>query len=162
MFRVCLLRGWRVNFPKEGVKLTQANFAAIGQQLQPLLAGGACFRMILKTWRETRSLSQNSLSHVWYEQISKYLVSRGKSFASPEWVKDAMKHTYLGYEKREMTDVITGEKTIVSSLRHTSDLDIGEMFDYMSKVQAWAAVIGCLVSVPSDSEYQQLREKQDA
>ncbi|CAM8209747.1 MULTISPECIES: hypothetical protein [Enterobacter] len=79
-----------MNFPKEGLKLTQANFALIGQRLEPLLAGGACFRLILKTWRETSSLSQNSLSHIWYEQISKYLVTRGKSFASPEWVKDAM------------------------------------------------------------------------
>ncbi|MCD9775848.1 YbcN family protein [Klebsiella variicola subsp. variicola] len=151
-----------MTFPKDGVKLTQANFAAIGKRLEPLLAGGGSYRLILKTWRETRSLSQNSLSHAWYEQISKYLVSRGKAFASPEWVKDAMKHTYLGYEQREMTDVITGEKTTVSSLRHTSDLDTGDMFDYMSKVQAWAAEIGCLVSVPADSEYQQLRERQDA
>ncbi|QXA73932.1 YbcN family protein [Klebsiella aerogenes] len=151
-----------MTFPKEGVKLTQANFAAIGKRLEPLLAGGGSYRLILKTWRETRSLSQNNLSHAWYEQISKYLVSRGKAFASPEWVKDALKHTYLGYEQREMTDVITGEKITVSSLRHTSDLDTGDMFDYMSKVQAWAAEIGCLVSVPADSEYQQLRERQDA
>ncbi|EIY5055152.1 YbcN family protein [Klebsiella variicola] len=151
-----------MTFPKDGVKLTQANFVAIGKRLEPLLAGGASYRLILKTWRETRSLSQNNLSHVWYEQISRYLISRGKAFASPEWVKDALKHTYLGYESREMTDVITGEKITVSSLRHTSDLDTGDMFDYMSKVQAWAAEIGCLVSVPADSEYQQLRERQDA
>lgn len=151
-----------MNFPKEGVKLDSTTFHGIGQRIQPLLAGGACYRLILKRWRETRSLSQNNLSHMWYEQISKYLVSRGKTFATPEWVKDALKHTYLGYEEREMTDVITGQKTTVSSLRHTSVLDTGEMYDYMSKVQAWAADIGCLVTVPNDCEYQKLRDQQDA
>ncbi|WP_105596584.1 hypothetical protein, partial [Cronobacter sakazakii] len=100
-----------MNLPKDGIRLHKSNFASIGQQLQPLLANGDCYRLIIKPWRETRSLSQNALAHMWFAEISDYLIKRGKAFASAAWVKDALKHSYLGYERREMTDVITGEKT---------------------------------------------------
>lgn len=86
-----------MNFPQDGIKLHRGNFTAIGRQIQPYLEDGKCFRMVLKPWREKRSLSQNALSHMWYTEISEYLIARGKTFATPEWVKDAMKHTYLGY-----------------------------------------------------------------
>ncbi|PUE78209.1 hypothetical protein C3D71_07420 [Cronobacter sakazakii] len=151
-----------MNFPKDGIRLHKSNFASIGQQLQPLLANGDCYRLIIRPWRETRSLSQNALAHMWFAEISDYLIKRGKSFASPAWVKDALKHSYLGYERREMTDVITGEKTIISSLRHTSELDTGEMHFFLSQVEAWALSIGCRLTIPEDCEYAQLRAEQEA
>lgn len=81
---------------------------------------------------------------------------------NPASGKDALKHSYLGYERREMTDVITGEKTIVSYLRHTSDLDTGEMHFFLSQVEAWALSIGCHLTIPEDCEYAQLRAEQEA
>ncbi len=86
-----------MNLPQDGIKLHRGNFTAIGRQIQPYLEDGKCFRMVLKPWRERRSLSQNALSHMWYSEISEYLISKGKTFATPAWVKDALKHTYLGY-----------------------------------------------------------------
>ena len=94
-----------MNLPQDGIKLHRGNFTAIGQQLQPYLEDGKCFRMVLKPWRERRSLSQNALSHMWYSEISEYLINRGKTFATPAWVKDALKHTYLGYETKDLVDV---------------------------------------------------------
>ncbi|HAW8392622.1 TPA: hypothetical protein JLU40_003886, partial [Escherichia coli] len=94
-----------MNFPQDGIKLHRGNFTSIGRQIQPYLEDGKCFRMVLKPWRERRSLSQNALSHMWYSEISEYLISRGKTFATPAWVKDALKHTYLGYETKELVDV---------------------------------------------------------
>lgn len=151
-----------MTFPKEGVKLSADNFPTIGQRIAPLLADGKCYRLILKEWRETRTLSQNATLHMWLGEISAYLIKRGKPFASPEWVKQALKHTYLGYETVEMTDVITGLKTEIHTLRKTSSIDTGDMFRFMEKVEAWAAMIGCMVTTPSNSEYHQLRERQDA
>lgn len=150
-----------MEIPKDGIRLHRSNFNAIGQQLLPLLESGDCYRLILKPWRDKRSLSQNALSHVWYEQLSEYLIRRGKTIATKEWVKDAMKHTYLGYEQREMVDVVTGEKTTISSLRHTSDLDTGEMHFFLTQVEGWALNIGCKLTVPADSEYMNLKEKQN-
>ncbi|EOC5803988.1 bacteriophage antitermination protein Q [Cronobacter dublinensis] len=75
-----------MNLLKDGIRLHKSNFASIGQQLQPLLATGDCYRLIIRPWRETRSLSQNALAHMWFAEISDYLIKRGKSFASPAWV----------------------------------------------------------------------------
>nr|WP_052447781.1 YbcN family protein [Serratia symbiotica]CDS57799.1 hypothetical protein; DLP12 prophage [Serratia symbiotica] len=127
-----------------------------------LISSGKRYRVKISEWRDKRSLPQNSLQHMWYAELSAYLIKRGKSFASPEWVKDAMKHTYLGYEEREMVDVVTGEKTVMLSLRHTADLDTGEMHFYLTRVEGWALNIGCRLTVPADSEYNQLKNKQVA
>lgn len=151
-----------MNLPQDGIKLHRGNFAVIGQQLLSYLEDGQSFRLILKPWREKRSLSQNSLLHMWLSEISEYLIRRGKSFATPEWVKDALKHTYLGYETKERVDVVSGEITTVQSLRHTSDLDTGDMYIFLCKVEAWAMDIGCHLTIPQSCEYQLLRDKQEA
>ena len=78
------------------------------------------------------------------------------------WVKDALKHTYLGYETKDLVDVVTGEITTIQSLRHTSDLDTGEMYVFLCKVEAWAMNIGCHLTIPQSCEFQLLRDKQEA
>ena len=148
-----------MEIPKDGIRLHKSNFSAIGQQILPMLDSGETYRLIIKPWREKRSLNQNALSHMWYSEISDWLIRRGKDFASPEWVKDAMKHTYLGYVEREMVDVGTGETTLIRSLRHTSDLDTGDMHFYLTQVEGWALSLGCKLTVPADSEYMKLKEK---
>lgn len=127
-----------------------------------LVSSGKRWRIKITEWRDQRSIPQNSLQHMWYAELSAYLIKRGKPFASPAWVKDAMKHTYLGYEERVMVDVVTGGRTQVQTLRHTADLDTGEMHHYLSQVEAWALNVGCRLTVPADSEYNQLRKKQVA
>lgn len=150
-----------MEIPKDGIRLHRSNFNAIGQQILPMLDSGETYRLIIKPWREKRSLNQNALSHMWYSEISDWLIRRGKDFASPEWVKDAMKHTYLGYVEREMVDVVTGKTTVIRSLRHTSDLDTGDMHFYLTQVEGWALSLGCKLTVPADSEYMNLKEKQN-
>lgn len=98
---------------------------------------------------------------MWCGEISEYLKRRGKSFATPEWVKSAMKHTYLGYEDVERVDVVNGERVTVKELRRTSNLDTGAMNYFMSQVESWSANIGCLLTIPGDSEYKRIKEKQD-
>ena len=150
-----------MEIPKDGIRLHRSNFSAIGQQILPMLDSGETYRLIIKPWREKRSLNQNALSHMWYSEISDWLIRRGKDFASPEWVKDAMKHTYLGNVEREMVDVVTGETTVIRSLRHTSDLDTGDMHFYLTQVEGWALSLGCKLTVPADSEYMNLKDKQN-
>ena len=98
---------------------------------------------------------------MWCGEISDYLKRRGKGFATPEWVKSAMKHTYLGYEDVERVDVVNGERVTVNELRRTSNLDTGAMHYFMSQVESWSANIGCLLTIPGDSEYKRIKEKQD-
>ena len=103
-----------------------------------------------------RSLSQNALAHKWFGELSAWLISKGKDFATPEWVKAAMKSTFLGYVEVVDTDVITGKKTTRSELRHTSSLDTGEMKLFMDMVYGWALDRGVMLTIPDNSEYKQL------
>lgn len=151
-----------MTLPVDGIKLHRGNFAAIGQQIQPLLDAGQCFRLQVKPWREKRSLSQNALSHMWYTEISDYLIKSGRTDATPAWVKRNLKKTYLGYEEVEYTDFVTGIKTIELELRHTSDLDTGDMHHFMCQVEGWCAQFGLVLTIPKSSEFQVLRDKQEA
>ena len=103
-----------------------------------------------------RSLSQNALAHAWFGELSRWLISKGKDFATPEWVKAAMKSTFLGYVEVVDTDVITGKKTSRQELRHTSSLDTGEMKLFMDMVYHWALDRGMMLTIPDNSEYRQL------
>lgn len=108
-----------------------------------------------------RSLSQNALSHKWFGELSAWLVSKGKDFATPEWVKAAMKSTFLGYAEVVDTDVITGKKTSRQELRHTSSLDTGEMKLFMDMVYHWALDRGVMLTIPDNSEYKQLNDMEN-
>ena len=103
-----------------------------------------------------RSLSQNALAHKWFGELSAWLVSKGKDFATPDWVKAAMKSTFLGYAEVVDTDVITGKKTSRQELHHTSSLDTGEMKLFMDMVYGWALDRGVMLTIPDNSEYRQL------
>ena len=37
---------------KDGIRLHKSNFSAIGQQIQPMLESGDCYRLIIKPWKE--------------------------------------------------------------------------------------------------------------
>ncbi|MCI1898542.1 MAG: YbcN family protein [Enterobacter sp.] len=148
--------------PQCGIKLHAGNFAAISNIIREQLATGKPLRLQVKEWREKRSLSQNSLSHVWYEEISEYLIASGRTDATKEWVKRNLKKTFLGYEDVEYTDFTTGEKTVERQLRHTSDLDTGDMHHFMCQVERWCAQFGLVLTIPQSSEFQVLRDKQEA
>lgn len=151
-----------MNIPQCGIKLHAGNFAAVGKLLQEQLATGIPLRLQVKKWREKRSLSQNSLLHLWLGEISEYLISSGRTDATPEWVKRNLKKTYLGCEEVTYTDFITGQKESTWEPRHTSQLDTGEMHIFMCKVESWCAQFGLALTIPSNCEFQQLRDKQEA
>ena len=129
----------------------------------------SCIRTMLELGPESvqlkshtkRSLSQNALAHKWFGELSAWLVSKGKDFATPEWVKAAMKSTFLGYAEVVDTDVITGKKTSRQELRHTSSLDTGEMKLFMDMVYHWALDRGMMLTIPENSEYKQLSDMEN-
>ncbi|WP_017346139.1 YbcN family protein [Pantoea sp. A4] len=150
-----------MEIPKDGIRLHQSNFRAIGEQLLPLLATGQCYRLTLKPWKEKRSLSQNSLAHLRFNEISEYLIKSGRTDATPAWVKRNLKRTYLGCEEVTYTDFVTGEKVTTYEPRHTSGLDTGEMHFFLNQVERWCMQFGLALTIPHDSEYQKLKEKQN-
>ncbi|VTN18730.1 Uncharacterised protein [Klebsiella pneumoniae] len=151
-----------MNIPQCGIKLHSGNFSAIGKIFRSSSLTGKACACRSKSGAKKRSLSQNALSHMWYAEISEYLINSGRTDATPEWVKRNLKKTYLGCEEVTYTDFITGEKTTTWEPRHTSDLDTGEMHIFLTKVEAWCAQFGLALTIPNGCEYQQLQQKQEA
>lgn len=118
-------------------------------------------RLTWGEYRETRSLSQNALQHVIYDDLSKYLISRGRTDCTPEWIKDMLKSKFLGWVDREFTDITSGEKAIHQVLRSTAALDKGESYTYTTAILEWASSIGCEIKLPAKCEYRELMDKQN-
>lgn len=111
--------------------------------------------------KKARSMSQNNLAHLWFGEISRWLTGHGREFATPEWCKNAMKHTFLGYDDVFDTDVISGISTRRQELRHTSKLDVGEMKLFMDQVYHWCLEKELMLTIPDDCEYDILRKQEN-
>ncbi|WGM01930.1 recombination protein NinB [Arsenophonus nasoniae] len=133
---------------------------SVWQTLKAVLATNQPHQLIIKPFKQTRSLSQNALFHLWTSEISKYLCANDANY-TPEQVKEMLKHTFLGYEVVERIDVTTQQPERVRALRRTSKLDKGEMHVFMQKVECWAIAICCFVTVPESSEYMKLKQAQE-
>ena len=64
---------------KNGVRLHKSNLNAIGQRILPMLDSGETCRLIIKPWREKRSLNQNALSRLWDSKLSDWLIGTAKT-----------------------------------------------------------------------------------
>lgn len=131
----------------------------LSQQLAEMVKEGPV--QVKLSGRKARSLSQNNLAHLWFGEISRWLTGHGREFATPEWCKDAMKHTFLGYEDVFDTDVVTGISTRRQTLRHTSKLDTGEMKLFMDLVYAWALDKGLPLTIPEGCQYDELNKREN-
>ncbi|MDP8184381.1 hypothetical protein [Phocoenobacter skyensis] len=142
------------------LKLSTDTFGLISKKLLECVTDGKVWRITIREWREKRSISQNSLSHMWYKEMSDVFIKKNPKY-TPEKVKDMMKNTFLGWEEKEYINAITKEITIKSELRHTSDLDVGEMKFYLDQVYDWALDLGISLTIPENSEYMELQRKQN-
>ena len=107
-------------------------------------------------YRNPRTLSQNSLFHLWMDQAAKQFTARGKKGCTPENLKALTKTHLLGHE-----DIQVGSKTI-TVLRSTKKLDKGEFQHFLEECEAWLVHQNVKLTIPADSEYMKLREAQVA
>ena len=131
----------------------------LSQQLAEMVKEGPV--QVRLSGKKARSLSQNALSHMWYSEVSRWLIGKGKDFATPEWCKDALKNTFLGVEDVFHTDVVTGVSTRRQELRHTSKLDVGEMKLYLDLVYHWCLDRGLMLTIPEGCQYQELCKREN-
>lgn len=118
--------------------------------------------VIIKPFKSKRSINQNNLFHMWVGEISDYLIRHGRVDWNEEKTKENLKRTFLGVEKSESVNMITGERTVQYVTRHTSDLDIGDMHYFMNQVFTWTLdALGFSLTIPEDSEFMKLRNQQN-
>lgn len=118
------------------------------------------WRIKFTEWRDSRTLSQNAFQHAIYTDISRYLISRGRTEYTPEFVKMMLKNKFLGWTEFEFVDVVTGERTKRQILRSTAGLDKGEAQRFTEQILEWSESIGCHINIPANSEYMKYREAQ--
>lgn len=139
------------------------------REMQQMLEDHGWFNVEIK--RGNRSLSQNALYWMWMEEITKFVNKKGKPWFDEEtgemvpWVDldrdelhEAMKHMHLGYEPAKR---IGKTVNIDGQLKSTAKLTVGEMFEYMEKLDMYWAQNGLLLTRPADCQYEVLKERQN-
>lgn len=143
--------------------LHSSNIKSIFSTLIELVESGKRYRLIIKIWKDKRTIDQNSLSHMWYTDIAEQANQRLKTNSyTMNSVKHDLKEMFLGYEEIEHKNVITGEITKKLELIKTSDLDTGEMHFFLQQVETWSYQNGFKLRIPNDSEYRKLQLEQVA
>ena len=113
------------------------------------------YRIKVVEWRESRSLSQNSLYWKWLSEINEQnplKVVNSEDKGAELW-HEVFKKFYCP------ESVITDGKTdmvIVS----TKLLDTGQMHHYLTQIEHWAMNRGFKLTIPINSEYMELIERQ--
>lgn len=115
---------------------------------------GARLSVEVKKWVDKRSIKQNSTYFMWLGEIAKQVNRRTDSSVDPEYLHEYFKGIYC-----PVRTVQLGDKTI--SIKSTKRLDKGEMFNYMTKIEAWAAERKIILTVPYGSDYQRIRDEQE-
>jgi len=105
------------------------------------------YRVSVVQWRESRSTSQNSLYWKWLTEICK----QWDVTNDPEIMHEIFKKFYC--PEKVINEHIT--------IKSTKKLDVGEMHFYLNKIECFCMNRGYLITIPDNSEYNQLKEKQD-
>ena len=129
-------------------KLTFSSLGYFIQEITKLLteSPNKTFRLTVKVWRESRSLSQNNLYWKWLGEIAK---QQNISKDAEIW--------HEIFKKYYCPEKVINEHI---SIKSTKKLDVGEMHFYLNRVESYCIDRGYLITIPDDSEYRLLQEKQ--
>jgi len=137
-------------------KLTLASLGWLVTELTKLLKdSGKTYRVSVKEWRETRSLSQNALYWKWLTEVNSQsnLKVEGSKINGSELWHEVFKKYFC-----PVKNVTNGEKDL--PIQSTKMLDVGEMCFYLNKIEYWCMDKGIKVTIPESSEYYQLMQSQ--
>lgn len=107
--------------------------------------------------KKRRSIAMNATFHMWCGELSVYLLKSGNKFATPGFVKNMLKYNFLGKVKTYNYNINTNSWDVDYELAHTSKLSTGEMYHFMEQCLAYSVNIGCLLTIPNDSEFMKIR-----
>ena len=142
---------------KNEFKLTLSNLGDVINQLTKILqSSNKVFRVTVKEWKETRSLSQNALYWKWLAEIDKQAPLKcNAKISGPELWHEVFKKFYCP------SKTIANDKAGIM-IQSTKALDLGEFTFYLNKIENWCFDRGITLTTPQDSEYYKLMEYQNA
>ena len=136
-------------------KLTFSTIGCLVVEATKLLQSGKVYRVSIKEWRQSRSLSQNSLYWKWLAEIDKQapLKIDGSSVKGSELWHELLKKYYC-----PVKNITNGENIL--PVKSTKILDVGEMTFYLNKIEGFCIDRGIGLTIPETSEYYKLMEYQ--
>lgn len=119
------------------------------------------YQVTVEPYIYARTIPQNDLYWLWMGVVVKWLRSRGDKVAKDD--KTAKRHASAFFQERflgtETPEI--GRWECQAQLISTKSLGVGEMQNYMEKVNAWCMNAGVTLPVPEESQYKKLRDKND-
>jgi len=125
---------------------------------------------------DSRSLSQNALFWKWCTEAALWRRKNGNPTAEKQTMHDLFVHLFLGYESKPL-EVDRKEYSYLKrlhqadpdhyadpdvpryELKKTSELPKNEMYHFMCQIDAWCHDKGCLLTIPDDSVYAEMKRK---
>ncbi len=101
-----------------------------------------------------RSLSQNSTYWMWLGELSVQIKLKSRESYSTDDLHEYFKQRFCADKP-----ITLGGKTI--NVKSTKRLDTGEMHFYMNQVHEWCVNAGFKLTVPIESEYREIMERQN-
>ena len=142
-------------------KLTLGTLKHLTECLAKELMNNETLSVDVKVYKPVRSISQNKFQHSIYNEISKYLVKKGRKDWTPEVVKENMKNKFLGWIDKEYIDICTGEVTTRQVLRSSAKLDKGDAYQFTTEIICWAEDIGLTIKIPVISAHHKQQAEQN-
>lgn len=102
-----------------------------------------------------RSLNQNNTYWMWLGELSVQI----KVKSAESYYTDDL-HEYFKQRFCPDMEITLGGKTIY--VKSTKRLNTGEMHFYMNQVHEWAVNAGFKLTIPIDSQYREIMERQNA
>lgn len=115
----------------------------------------AGWRITYTPWKEARTLSQQSLSWIWYGEIAEQISK--KTGLGPFDAQDI--HDRLLIERYGQETVRIGSVEVLRVPR-SSKFDKGKMHEFLQWVESWSDERNIKLSRPAHSEYQMYKEAQ--
>ena len=138
-------------------KLTISSLGYVISELTKIITSvkDKAYRITIKEWKESRSLSQNALYWCFLAEIDKQhpLSVKGSNFGGSELWHEVFKKYYCP------SKVITNGKINLET-KSTKLLDVGEFTFYLNKIENWCMDRGIKLTIPENSDYARFMGEQ--
>jgi hypothetical protein len=130
-------------------KLTANSIGLLIQSIWKLDLNFA-YRVNIVGWREKRSNDQNSLYWKWLGEIAQQALHISND--SEIW--------HEIFKKFYCPEKVVGPESNPIIIKSTKKLDVGEMCFYLNRIENYCIDRGYLITIPLESEYRELTDRQ--
>lgn len=139
------------------IKVNLENFdttsLTVGDDILAIINQGKSAKVSITEWRDKRSLSQNALYFKWLAEIAKQTEKMIGQVHDVDTYHEHFKKKFC-----PLTSVTLGKTDI--QIQSTKKLDKPAFHRYLEQIDVWAHSAGYVLTIPMESEYKQMNDRQ--